>query len=705
MFLCRKSIHKINLFLVALLCFTYQALGCRGNTSGGQNKNTITSAYAAHMESNFMESNFKELSLEDILQLVFEEGGLESGRSQLCYEESGYSPGGDSDLASLSVKAVVPALIGFLENSEDPEILRRSAYALSLINSKMVPKLATPLLENLLEYDGFNIQEQERQSVRDAAAAALKCMMSYASDPQYRGFTLRESTEVEQEIVQEGQRLTQQEIADEIEEQINLIKWEEFQFDFIYQNEQDQECEECSNDSFWPDYSEYDYEFIRTLPRDFTSFSPGVSSLAGIGYWGELAVTPLLEQLASQESQSSLVVKLSIIKALGNTGSSNPDASRAIFQYLEDTDFLVRNESVIALGKLSLKESYILEALIKRAEDENPVIRASAIAAIGNVENPSAEILSLLEQNLHDDDEYARIHSATAIFNFQGIDQKIKNLAVSSIIEALQSQDPYVRLTATELLNGTTIKDSQIVDSLVYSLSNKQELWETRLNAFSILANTQRDIRNDSNNYLKPFLIEALRARQYKYFRSSNIAYDLNSWIDSSVILTNPIYENDILTYKKRLFLFYSSLPIDKLHAFLLAGLEPQSYPEFNQALREILLDKTSDSKSRYNSAFILGFVEDSSAPFSETVDALKFSMNDPSEDFDVRWMSAVALVRLQQNVESFFMENHLPNPLDIECSEHTFFEPYFGWCELRGSGGDGSSSIFGKLEDFFRRQ
>lgn len=80
-------------------------------------------------------SSIEKVSTQDLLEEVgkrgyLSEGGLQSGRTQLCYEESGFSPGGDSDLATLALKASIPELVDLLNNSNDPEVLSRAARVL-----------------------------------------------------------------------------------------------------------------------------------------------------------------------------------------------------------------------------------------------------------------------------------------------------------------------------------------------------------------------------------------------------------------------------------------------------------------------------------------------------------------------------------------------------------------------------------------------
>ena len=215
---------------------------------------------------------------------------------------------------------------------------------------------------------------------------------------------------------------------------------------------------------------------------------------------------------------------------------------------------------------------------------------------------------------------------------------------------------------------------------------------------------------------IKPFLLEALtRGEQNRYFSPSNVPIrtriqhidrELDFRVRSEDRLIN--IDNRSLEEQRQLLSFYESWPVDKRHAFFLTSIEPETFPTFMRSLVDIFQDSKNDISTRYNAAFILGFTGNLNSPSQETLNALTSVMNSSDTDFDIRWMSALSLARLRQDVDGFFDANHLPHPLTIDCGTDgfgegvLFFEPYFGWCEASDSGGDGSSGWAKALERFF---
>lgn len=102
--------------------------------------------------------------LSQLRYLESSRGGIESGRAIVCRDASGYSFGGDSDLASDSLKSVIPTLVDLLVRSNDPRVLIDTANVLSMINSKAVPMMATPALESLLSYENLNPEPDDTSS-------------------------------------------------------------------------------------------------------------------------------------------------------------------------------------------------------------------------------------------------------------------------------------------------------------------------------------------------------------------------------------------------------------------------------------------------------------------------------------------------------------------------------------------------------------
>lgn len=641
-------------------------------------------AYKQNIVKETPSKSIEKVNIQDLLQAVgkwgyLPEGGLQSGRIQLCYEESGFSPGGDSDLATLALKASIPELVDLLNSSNDPEVLSRVARVLSLINSKAVPMMATPVLEKLLEYKSVDGQGNTRsledprsdispeQQVRGATAAALKCIMANTTDPQNRGFEVHESTNLPTPP-------TEAEIETRVSELVSTWEWSS---DCLQIDEFDQD--------------ESNKEF-------------GLGELSRIGLLGQSAVNPLLKHLGN----TSPKVRIAVIRSLGRTGLTRQDDIKLLTARLKDSCIAVRNETIIALGKIGSNAKSAIIALSGELTNQDARIRSNTAEAIGNIGVVTQAPINSLSERLKDEDQRVRVKAAIALLRIQIIDKKTVNLAINELLLGLKDDNPDIRLIVVKDLVDLPKIPQDLATSLITSFTNEQESWELRLNSFFALPQLSNADRAVLQPAIKPFLVEALRKNSIpKYFYSSNVPSEGN-WIGDG---NSGDFADDEETrkYRQKLFSFYRSWPLDKRHAFFLAGMEPGSFPELNQALREILINKDNDIKARYNSAFILGFVESPNTLSHETINTLKTVMNDTDEDFDIRWMSAFSLIRLKQDVGNFFERYNLPNPMKIDCRTDKFgegwllFDPYFGWCEMAGGGGDGSSGWANAIKCFFR--
>lgn len=538
--------------------------------------------------------------------------------------------------------------------------------------------MAAPALERLLEYRNLDGQSNTRspedrsdslfpeQQVRGAAAAALRCIMANTADPQNRGFKVYDSTNLPTPP-------TEAEIEIRVNELISNQEW----------------SSDC------PQIDEFD--------QDESNEEFGLGALSRIGLLGQFAVNPLLKNLEN----SSPKIRIAVIRSLGHTGLIKQDDVKLLTARLEDSCVAVRNETIIALGEIGSNAKLAINPLTRELTNSDSRIRSNTTEAIGNIGVVTQAQIDLLSRLLKDEDQYVRVKAAIALLKNQPADRKIVDLAIDELLLNLKDDNPDVRLIVVKDLVDLQKIPQDLATSLIASFTNKQESWELRLNSFFALpqlSNADQVILQPS---IKPFLIEALRRNSIsRYFYSSNVPSARN-WIGDG---NRGDFADDEETrkYRQRLFSFYGSWPLDKRHAFFLAGMEPGSFPDFNQALREILLDKSNDIKARYNSAFILGFVENSNTSSHKTINTLKTLMNDMDEDFDIRWMSAFSLIRLEQDVGNFFERHNLSNPIEIDCRIDKFgegiflFEPYFGWCEMSGSGGDGSRGWARVINRFF---
>ncbi|NEO84943.1 MAG: HEAT repeat domain-containing protein [Spirulina sp. SIO3F2] len=646
-------------------------------------------------EGEFSTNSDKPVNVQELLQEFgrygyFPESGLESGRTIMCYEESGYSYGGDSDLASLSLKAIIPDLVAILETSSDPETLIRAARVLSLINSKAVPTMATPVLEKLLIYKNLSTLEIHRnlpdydiddpleqypleQQVHIAVSKALRCIMANTQDPQRRGFKVHESKErlsipTETEIINKISELT----------------------------------------AYW---SGVDSSYCPTVDLNKSvNFVEefGLGRLSRIGYQGQATVNPLLEYIGSDAPS----LRIAVIRALGKTNAANSNTIAIIAKYLEDECISVHNETIITLGKLGNRTKSVAVLLIGGLSNTEDIIRLNTAKSLGSIGATTPIVVELLLRTLkQDQNSSVRMEAAIALLKLKSEDTKIVDVATKEVLELLEENDPDIRLALVRGLVEVDRIPQSLLNKIFEYFANAQESMEVRLNSLLILGKLTYEKKSTLELDIKSFLLEALtRKPASRYFQSSNVIGFSNSlWIGDD--RHNEEVDEETLRQRERLYSFYNSWPTDKLHAFFLSTAKVKKFPELNEALRGILEMGDNEFKSRYNSAFILGFIEDPTNPSPQTIKALESIMNNVNEDFDIRWISAFSLVRLGVDTGNFFGSHNLPNPVYVDCELDKFgegnlvFDPYFGWCEPIAGGGGSFRGWSEAIECFFKRR
>lgn len=315
--------------------------------------------------------------LDDLRYLESSSGGIESGRSIVCHDMSGHSFGGDSELASSAVKAAIPSLVALLESSHETEVLIDAANALSLINSKTVPMMATLILEQRLNEESSAPEPDEvllrgqRNSVPAAAAATLRCIMAKTKDPADRGYQILTSDPAAVPTMTE------------IENRLSTLV---------------EDITRLTSSSDCLEIDQYDY------------YGEELSFISAIRELGESTLSPLIAYLHHEHP----MVRIAVARALGENTSNNSDVTAPLSTLLLDSCPAVKNEAIISLSDLGSIPQPALSIIVKELANSDASIRANAATAVGNMidGDTSLEIIDPLTALLTDEDIYVRIKAA-----------------------------------------------------------------------------------------------------------------------------------------------------------------------------------------------------------------------------------------------------------------------------------------------------
>ena len=412
------------------------------------------------------------------------------------------------------------------------------------------------------------------------------------------------------------------------------------------------------------------------------------------------ATIPNLVALLSNEDPNIRISATKVLRVL-NSKAVPALASPALVKLLEAKEPDVRVAAAETLACIGPDAAAIaVTPLINRLQDENITVRSRVVATLGAIGPAANAAIIPLTKRLQDEDELVRTWASSAIEEIQRVGtpsleqitsreglstpEAVEKTPVKILINRLEDKDQNVRLKAIKVLGSMGSTAKLATSSLIKALKDKNEKWEIRLNAFAALGKIGDAAQADLDQLSKPFIIEALQENLKRDEANSREKQDS--------------YEEN----------FNVGLPPHKRRAIFLASMKTGASPSLNKALRDILSNRDNAYKVRYSAAFILGSLEFHNSHFpvssSETISLLKSTANDPSEDFDIRWMSAFSLARMGQDMSQFFTANHLMNPVQIHCPSFLdLFDPYTGWCENRRGGGGGSGGWWDTFTGLFR--
>jgi HEAT repeat protein len=608
---------------------------------------------------------------------------------------SGYPPVGGGDIQNQKMKAAIPNLVALLKD-KDADVRISAAKALNTISSKAVPALANYTLVELLRDKELKVRQAAAETLRymgpDAATVAVDPLIQLlehknSSVRKSAAFALQGIGPAAQAAIDpliKQLKVENPKVRDSATNALRIIikgHKEQAKVDTLIKL-----LEDKNNDAYVRASAAEALGNIKAqaavdplikLLEDknndaYVTYLRASAAEALSNIKVQAAVDPLIKLLEDKNNDAYVTyLRASAAEALSNIKVQA--AVDPLIKLLEDKneDGDVRASAAEAL--INIKMQAAVDPLIKLLEDKNDNynVRVSAAEALGNIRVQAAvdPLIKLLKERVIEDESSALAHfvhasAAKALGNIKA------QAAVDPLIKRLEdkNESASVRASAAEALGN--LKAQAAVDLLIKCLKDRNEDWGLRLNAFAALPRIGPEARAAIDPLVKSFVIEALQDYSpEEKFSSFDDPY----------------------------------LPPYKSRAFFFTSIEARILPSLSKALREILTSTDNDYKVRYSAAFILGYLESASdsstkAPSDATIIALKSVVNNPDEDFDIRWMSAFSLARMGQDMNQFFTENNLINPILINCPEGELLDPYTGWCEDEeggGAGAEGWAKIF----------
>ncbi|MFB2836608.1 HEAT repeat domain-containing protein [Floridanema evergladense] len=657
---------------------------------------------------------------------------ISNALSANVYEESGSSRVGEGDIQSQEIKAAIPHLVALL-NDQNTNVRISAADTLRWIGSKAVPALANPTLVELLKDKNPKVCEAAVVTLNfllpDAATIAVDPVIELLKDKDtdarqyaYRllnnVFLIAKTQAAVAPLIQlledkdthvrasAAELLGNIEAPDAVAPLIELLE------------DKNASVRTSAAQALGNIQALDAVESLIQLLKDDYWYVRDSAAQALRDIKGQAAVDPLIQLLRNKDAD----VRKRAVEALGNIKAL--DAVESLIQLLEDKDASVRISAVEALRNISVQAA--VNSLIKLLENKNTDIRASAAEALGNIQ--ALDAVEPLIKLLEDEDEYVCVKAVEALGNIQALD------AVDFLIKLLDNKDASFRASAAEALgniqapdaveplikllkdeNGNVsesavealrkiIKAQIKAESLVKLLENKEIEAHVRASAAEALGNIKAQAAVDPLIKRLQDRSEDWELRLNAFAALTKIGFKAKSVVDPLVksFLVEALQNNSM---KEKFSNFYGNMPYYKRRAFFFTTIEPGTLPSLSKALREILTSTDDDYKVRYSAAFILGYfelpIDSTQAPSGETIMALKSVVNNPEEDFDIRWMSAFSLARMGQDMNQFFTENNLINPILINCQKGELLDPYTGWCESEeggGAGAEGWAKIFREM-------
>jgi hypothetical protein len=205
-----------------------------------------------------------------------------------------------------------------------------------------------------------------------------------------------------------------------------------------------------------------------------------------IGPSGEAAVPVLIEALKERD----VVLSSRAASALGKIGPAARAVAPALIATLQDKDrdFITRANAARALGQIRADVKTVVPVLLEALADKDRDVRTRAAEGLGHIGPAAREAIPALRQAL----QKARgdLFLAPTIVSALG---RMGEPAVPALIDALQSNQEFVRETAAKALGEIGPQARGAVPSLIEML--KKDDWKDRQRACQTLGRIGREAR------------------------------------------------------------------------------------------------------------------------------------------------------------------------------------------------------------------
>jgi HEAT repeat protein len=225
----------------------------------------------------------------------------------------------------------------------------------------------------------------------------------------------------------------------------------------------------------------------------------------------ELVVSTLRATL----SDSSTMVRLQAVTALGMIGPAAGAAIPDLMALLADSDETVRCCAAEALGKMGEKGPSAVPALAELLEDPSPAVKEAAADALGSLKDNAADAVPALVPLLQDREEEVRQAAAEAIGRIGTLPEQ----AADSLVEGLSSPDNVVRAQTADALGAIGATAEAAAPALVEALEDSNDQVRARAaEALGKIGEGAADVAvaglvralRDSDNWVSALAAEAL---------------------------------------------------------------------------------------------------------------------------------------------------------------------------------------------------
>jgi HEAT repeat protein/PBS lyase HEAT-like repeat-containing protein len=171
------------------------------------------------------------------------------------------------------------------------------------------------------------------------------------------------------------------------------------------------------------------------------------NALMILAFCGPSGVPTLIEALEQQEDADKRILAVQLLGRFGHVGHETRNALPALKAALRDSDWLLRDYAVEALGRIGPAKE-VVPLLIEALRDQKAPVRGAAARTLGKIGPAAREAVPSIVVVLNDKRTINRYDAATALGKI-GLASEI---AVTALKKAQADKDPALRKCATDAL-------------------------------------------------------------------------------------------------------------------------------------------------------------------------------------------------------------------------------------------------------------